>query len=86
MFTVILFENSKRALRVYWKQRYFQKKTLKYCILQANLVIQELNCSITLARTTTLNNNQRKMSHFSKLSFEKRPSNTNVTICGQNDC
>ena len=77
MFTVFLFENSERALRVYWKQRYFQKMTLKYCILQANLVIQELNCSITLYRTTTLN---------VKLSFKKRPSNTKITICGQNDC
>ena len=56
MFAVFLFENSKGALRVYWKQRYFQKMTLKYCILQANLVKQELNCSITLYRTTTLNN------------------------------
>ena len=29
MFAVSLFDNSKRALQVYWKKRYFEKHNFK---------------------------------------------------------
>ena len=62
MFTVFYLKIAREHYGCTGNKDISKKISLKYCILQAN---------ITLARTTTLNNNQHKMSHFSKLSFEK---------------